>query len=242
MKFRILLALLVMLTLGFAASAQCGDKINVYFQTPQDSYDVVDGYVSIKDVKVTLVQTGESYSLPPYPTNGLRQLGPFSFNSGYGAKLFRFEWGGAGGHAIQVVDVWIQFPSLPRGDYFYDIPAHNVTFIKDLAFFANNERVDARVWSSRDVDYDQVSSAPNQNGNTGTFIGSLMPYKTEVLIPMLDGCYSVTAAWGEFGDECGWPDCRLNHADWAPNAGNGYSALCVGGDRDASQLEVVLQK
>lgn len=232
----------VMLTLGFVVSeVQAGPTVNVYFQQPADGNG---GYVGIKSVKVTRVQTGESHSLPSWGTQPL-QAGPFLIQSGYGPILFRFEWY-PGAVAVQVVDVWIQFPSM-SGDAYYDIPAHNVKFIKDDTVFTKSEKVDARIWSSRLVDSAQVSSKPNQNGNTGQLIGRVDPWKWEAIIPMLDGCYSVTAARGEFGAECGWPNCRLNHTDWPPYEDeeevlqNGYSALCVGGDRDAQQIEVLLE-
>jgi hypothetical protein len=212
----LLLVLGAMMTSCFVSEIFAGPKRDVIFQRPQDPRVVID------NVRITRVSDGTAVQIPqPWVSD---QCAPFVVQSGYGPTLFRIEWwdGAAVGMVSkQVIHVSIDVPSGTEPVYI-DIPAHNVVFHNDAG-----KKIDTvRVWSSSSVGEAMWSSAPNKYGNVGLVISAnFNTWNSPRVIPMLDGCYTIMAAWGT----CPGGGCTYDFVDYP---------VCVGGSPDAD-VEIV---
>jgi hypothetical protein len=229
----LLLVLGAMLASCFVSEVFAGPKRNVIFQRPQDPRVVID------NVRITRVSDGTAVQIPqPWISD---QCAPFVVQSGFGPVLFRIEWWpgqaapGVGMVSAQVIHVWFHIPDGPANeDVVIDIPAHNVVFHNNAG-----KKIDTvRVWSSSWVDEAMWSSAPNKYGNVGWAISNnFNTWNSPRVIPMLDGCYSVMAAFGICpGGDCtyefvAYPVCVGGSSD-VDHEGDGYEdnylQICIG--------------
>lgn len=217
------MVLTAVLVVGLVSQVQAGVKVDIVFKNPGYTYngattttcdDGGPGYpsdcVNLGNVRIYLVSSNESCWL----TNGNKACKFEDVQSGYGPKLFRFEWMADIGRPGQVVDAWIHIPDTSTWNqtWVYDVPAHNVVFTSDVG--------------NRDIGMIAQSIVGDRRGNSiinaksdpvillkGNLTGGL----NEVNVPMLDGCYTV---YYYPDNTCPGNSCSRNYLEYP---------VCVGG-------------
>jgi hypothetical protein len=202
----------------FVGQAQAGPKVTVVFKNPGCEYvgtSTTDcsspDAVKLADVRIFSETTNQSC----WMTNGNRACKFENVQSGFGPKLFRFEWASDISRPAGVVDVWLDIPSANANNltYLYDVPAHNAVFINNGC--CGHE---VSIIPSRTVGERRTQSIINEKSDERIFIKQLANGSgTETIVPMLDGCYTVY--WNE-DNLCPGNSCERSYLE---------VPACVGG-------------
>ena len=189
----------------------CGPKRNVIFQRPQEPR------VVINNVRITRVSDG-TRSNPAALGIGSVRCFSHTIRIRTDSIQDRVVGRSSGRYGIPA-----GYPCLDRypervRDIIIDIPCHNVVFHNDDAGI----KIDTvRIWSSRSVGEAMWSSGPNKYGNVGQVIANnFNTWNSPRVVPMLDGCYTIMAAWGT----CPGGGCTYDFVDYP---------VCVAGSPDA---------